>query len=121
MEPPLFLVYLVGLLWYLDVFVCISFLQRSFAEGKLPAHVKVASDIDSCTIAERFESISGMRIYGVSAWREWCSLERTEGPNTLQWLSKVPNNSHSTPHNMKIQPSVSEQTVVVFGSVLFQR
>ena len=90
----------------------------SFLGRKLPVHIKDDFDIDSSS-AERFEPISGNHIYGVSAWREWCSLERAPGLIAMQWLSKVPNNinSHSTPHSMKIQPSVSETT----GSGIFQR
>lgn len=64
-------------------------MQHRFAEGKLPPRVKEANDVDSSTIAERFESISGNRIYGVSAWREWCSLERMLGANTMEWLREV--------------------------------
>jgi len=62
---------------------------RIFAEGNVPARITQAYDIDSKTIAERFESISGTQIYGISNWREWCSLERSLGPNTMQWLSEV--------------------------------
>jgi len=84
----------------LSVFDWLAAIRRQrneiFAEGKLPSRIKDASDIDSSTIAERFESISGNRIYGVSAWREWCSLERALGPNTMQWLSKVPKQKRCT-------------------------
>ena len=89
--------------------IIIIFFQCSFAEGKLPSRIKDACDIDSSTIAERFESISGNRIYGVSAWREWCSLERALGPNTMQWLSKVPKQKRSTQYKMKIPGSVTQQ------------
>ena len=58
---------------------------------------------------------------GVSAWQEWCSLERALGPNTMQLLSKVPKNSPCTPRNIIIQPDVCEMRVVVCGSGLFQQ
>jgi len=71
-----------------DGFVVIFFCN-SFAEGNIPARITQAGEIDSKTIAERFESISGTQIYGISNWREWCSLERALGPNTMKWLGEV--------------------------------
>ena len=55
--------------------LCVLWVTCSFAKGNMPAWITQAYDIDSKTIAERFESISGTQIYGVSNWREWCSLE----------------------------------------------
>ena len=53
------------------------------------------SDIDSVAIADKFQSISGTKIYGVVAWREWCTLERTLTQDTLTWLGKV--HAHKKP------------------------
>ena len=53
------------------------------------------SDIDSVAIADKFQSISGTKIYGVVAWREWCTLERTLTQDTLAWLGKV--HAHRNP------------------------
>jgi len=77
----------------LSVFDWLAAIRRQrneiFAEGNIPARITQAGEIDSKTIAERFESISGTQIYGISNWREWCSLERALGPNTMKWLGEV--------------------------------
>ena len=59
----------------------------SFAEAQ--KKYKSANDIDSATIAGKFQCISGTQIYGKVAWREWCTLERSLTQEALAWLGKV--------------------------------
>ena len=85
-EPPLYFLFFIFPMLCIHVMCTVWY---SFAEGNLPARITQAHDIDSKVISERFESISGRQIYGISNWREWCSLERALGPKTMVWLSEV--------------------------------
>ena len=97
--PPLFwglffnLFMFLSLLWisYVlsDNYSKLCCLCSSFADPQLGKKYKTLSDIDSVAIADKFQSISGTKIYGIVAWREWCTLERTLTQETLAWLGKV--------------------------------
>jgi len=78
-------VYAICLKWYSN---CLCFCN-SFADGQLGKKYKSLTDVDSVAIADKFQSISGTKIYGVVAWREWCTLERTLTQESLGWLGKV--------------------------------
>ena len=69
--------------WY-----CVCFCD-SFADAQLGKKYRSLTDVDSVAIANKFQSISGTKIYGVVAWREWCTLERTLTQESLAWLGKV--------------------------------
>ena len=68
-----------------------ALLNDSFEDPKLPKKYRygTANDIEAPLIAQKFESISGQKIYGTVAWREWCTLERTLGDETMTWLGEV--------------------------------
>ena len=62
---------------------------HSFADAQLGKKYRTLTDVDSVAIAHKFQSISGTKIYGVVAWREWCTLERTLTQESLAWLGQV--------------------------------
>ena len=61
----------------------------SFASNDRSKKYKHVNDIEAPVIAQKFQSLSGTQIYGVVAWREWCTLERCLTDRTLAWLAQV--------------------------------